>query len=77
VQCAGLQEDDRQRTSHVRVSWIDVGYALEGGQKDCGMPRLRSVTQGCSGPCKGPCFDNVLEGRDVSVKVVWVLDSDN
>jgi hypothetical protein len=32
------------------------------------MPRLRSVRQGCCGPCKGPCFDNVLEGRDVSVK---------
>jgi hypothetical protein len=40
------------------------------------MPRLRSVTQGCCGPCKGPCFDAVLEGRDVSVKVVWVLDLD-
>jgi hypothetical protein len=28
------------------------------------MPRLRSVRQGFCGPCKGPCFDNVLEGRE-------------
>lgn len=44
---------------------------MEGERKDNGVPRLRSVRQGCCGPWKGPCFDNVLEGRDVSVMVVW------
>jgi hypothetical protein len=58
-----------------RQAGRDVGYAVEGGWKVSGMPRLRSDGQGYSGPCKGPCFENVIEAQRVVMVGVAYLAS--